>query len=220
MSLVCAGRTDSGVHARCQVAHFDTRALRSPRAWVLGANTELPADISLRWALPVPQHFHARYSAERRTYRYFVANRPWRSALNKGRAAAVFRPLDIARMREAAQPLIGDHDFSAFRSVFCQARTSRRQLTELSVERHGELITIEVTANSFLHHMVRNLVGLLIDAGLGKLDADQARAILESKDRKLASATAPAHGLYFWRSHYPAAFGLPVDRSAMIAPWL
>ena len=218
--LICAGRTDAGVHAREQVAHFETTSVRSARAWVLGANTALPRDISLRWAMRVPRHFHARYSAERRTYRYLILNRRFRGALADGRAAAVHWPLDLTRMRDAALPLIGDHDFSAFRSVFCQARSARRHVAVLSVERQGEWVTIEITANAFLHHMVRNLAGLLIEAGLGKLDADGARRILAGCDRRLAPPTAPAHGLYFWRVNYPLAFDLPVDRSAIIAPWL
>lgn len=220
VSLICAGRTDAGVHARGQVAHFDTTAVRSMRAWVLGTNTELPRDISLRWAMRVPGHFHARYGAEHRTYRYFILNRPSRSALVEGRAAVVHRPLDLEKMRAAAQPLIGHHDFSAFRSVFCQAHSTRRQLTELSVAAHGEWFVVQATGNSFLHHMVRNLAGLLIDAGLGKLDAAAARRVLESRDRRLAPPTAPAQGLYFWQVDYPAAFDLPSDRSAIIAPWL
>jgi tRNA pseudouridine38-40 synthase len=220
IKVVCAGRTDAGVHARCQVVHFDTTAVRSSRAWVLGTNSELPADISLRWAMRMPEHFHARYSAERRTYRYLILNRGSRSALAATKAAVVFHPLDVENMRAAAKPLIGYWDFNAFRSLACQARSSRRELTQLSVEANGELIAIQVTANSFLHHMVRNLVGLLIDAGLGKVDAARARAILESGQRKLAPPTAPAHGLYLWQAHYPAPFDLPADRSVMIAPWL
>ena len=207
------------MHAIGQVAHFETTAIRSPRAWTLGTNTSLPRDISLRWAMRVPRHFHARYSAERRTYRYLILNRPFRSALAEGRATAVHRPLDLARMQAAAVPLVGDHDFSAFRSVFCQAHSTRRQLTALSVAARGEWFVIEVTANAFLHHMVRNLAGLLIDAGLGKLDAEATRSILEGRDRRRAPPTAPAHGLYFWKVHYPSGFDLPCDRSAIIGPW-
>jgi len=209
ISVTCAGRTDAGVHARCQVAHFDTHAQRSLRGWVLGANTYLPADINLTWARPVPAHFHARYSAEARTYRYYVFNRNVRSALLRGRAAWIYRPLHHERMAAAAPLLIGEHDFSAFRSAECQARSPVRRLTRLTVAREGDFVLIEATANAFLHHMMRNIAGLLIAIGKGDAEPAWAAEVLASRDRTRAAATAPPEGLYLWRVAYPAAFDLP-----------
>ncbi|HVY82076.1 MAG TPA: tRNA pseudouridine(38-40) synthase TruA [Steroidobacteraceae bacterium] len=217
VTLVCAGRTDAGVHAREQVAHFDTSATRPLRGWLLGANSNLPRDISVAWITPVPMHFHARYSAETRTYRYFIFNRPVRSALVEKRAAQLHRPLDHERMRAAAAAFIGEHDFSAFRSSECQAKSTVRRLTRMTVERAGDWIAVEVTANAFLHHMVRNLVGVLLEIGRGEQPVEWARHVLESRDRTQGGVTAPAEGLYMWSVEYPAAFGLPGGgRSAMI----
>jgi tRNA pseudouridine38-40 synthase len=207
--LTCAGRTDAGVHALGQVAHFDTGALRTRRAWVLGANTELPRDVSLGWAMPVPRHFHARYSAEARTYRYLILNRLARSALLAGRACWVHRPLDEERMAQAARQLVGEHDFSAFRAAECQAKSPVRRLEQLRVERQGDWLTIEATANAFLHHMVRNIAGLLMAVGRGDAPPEWAAEVLAGRDRTRNAATAPAAGLYFLRVRYPAPFHLP-----------
>jgi tRNA pseudouridine38-40 synthase len=209
VSLVCAGRTDAGVHALGQIAHFDTRAIRGERSWILGANSNLPDSISVRWARAVPGHFHARYSAEARTYRYFVLNRLGRSALAAHRAALVYRPLAVEPMRAAAALLLGEHDFSAFRAAECQARSPIRRLYALEVQRCGDRVIIEATANAFLQHMVRNLVGLLLDIGMGKAPAAWAAEVLAARDRTRSSPTAPAEGLYFWKVAYPQAFGLP-----------
>jgi tRNA pseudouridine38-40 synthase len=209
VALVAAGRTDAGVHARMQIAHFDTSAIRSARAWVLGSNTYLPPDISLRWACPVEDHFHARFAAVSRTYRYLILNRSARSALAAGRALCVHRPLDAERMQAAAQHLLGQHDFSAFRAAACQARSPVRRIERLTVSRHGEWLTVEVSANAFLHHMVRNIVGLLTAVGVGDAPPAQALVQLESRQRSTGEATAAAHGLYLWRIRYPSAFGLP-----------
>ena len=209
VSLVCAGRTDAGVHARGQVAHFDTEAARSMRAWVLGANAELPRDISLSWAQPVPEHFHARYSAEARTYRYLILNRRARSALSARRATWVHRPLDETAMGRAAALLEGEHDFSAFRAAQCQAKSPIRRLERLTVRREEAWLTIEATANAFLHHMVRNIAGLLIVIGKGDAPAAWAAEVLAGRDRRLSAPTAPADGLYLWRVRYPQAFALP-----------
>ena len=210
-----AGRTDAGVHARCLVAHFDTVAVRSTRAWQLGANRHLPPDVALRWVQPVPDHFHARYTATARTYRYCIVNRPARSALAAARATFEFRPLDLERMRAAAPALVGEHDFSAFRSAACQARSPVRRMQAITLERYGEFIVAELTANAFLHHMVRNIMGLLIEVGHGRLAPEAAGSLLAGRERRLAPATAPADGLYLWRVHYPSVFELP-DDSAMI----
>ena len=213
--LTCAGRTDAGVPARAQVAHFDTVAVRSPRAWVLGTNSELPPEISLRWACEVPEQFHARFAALRRGYRYLILNRPVRSGLAARRAWCVYQPLDEQAMQAAAWHLVGEHDFSGFRAAECQARSPLRRIDSLQVWRMGEWLYVEVTANAFLQHMVRNITGLLVEVGRG--DAPPARALqqLESRERRLGAATAPAHGLCFWRVDYPPEFGLP-DDSAMI----
>jgi tRNA pseudouridine38-40 synthase len=218
VQLTAAGRTDAGVHARGQVAHFESTAGRSARALLLGANGWLPPTVALRWVREVPDHFHARYSAQARTYRYCILNRSTRSALAAGRAAFVHRPLDVEGMRAAATHLIGSHDFSALRAAECQARSPVRELTVLEVLRRGDFVLLEVTANAFLHHMVRNIAGLLIHIGQGDAEPAFATEVLGARDRRLAPATAPASGLYLWRVHYPAVFGLPDDSDIMPNP--
>jgi tRNA pseudouridine38-40 synthase len=218
VELVAAGRTDAGVHARGQVAHFESTAARSERSLVLGANSNLPAGIALRWARQVPDHFHARYSALARSYRYCILNRATRPALAAGRCAFLHHPLDISPMREAAACLVGYHDFSAFRAAECQARSPLRELTRLTVERVGHFVLLEVTANAFLQHMVRNIAGLLMHVGRGEAAPAYAAEVLAGRDRRLAPATAPAAGLYFWRVHYPPVFGLPDDSDIMRSP--
>ena len=218
VALVCAGRTDAGVHALGQVAHFDTEASRPMRSWVLGTNSELPADVSLAWARAVPDHFHARFSAEARTYRYLILNRTARSALHAHRATWVHRPLDAARMGEAARLLEGEHDFSAFRAAECQAKSPVRRLQRLSVQRHGEWVVIEATANAFLHHMVRNIAGLLMAIGKGDAQPSWAAEVLATRDRTKSAATAPAAGLYFAAVRYPGVFGLPEPAEGALAP--
>jgi tRNA pseudouridine38-40 synthase len=218
VQLVAAGRTDAGVHARGQVAHFDSGAGRSARGLQLGANTLLPVGVALRWVAGVPDHFHARYSALARTYRYCILNRSARPALAAGRVAFVHRPLQVESMNAAAQHLLGTHDFGAFRAAECQARTPVRNLTRLQLQRIGDFIVMEVTANAFLHHMVRNIAGLLIHIGQGEAEPGYAAEVLGGRDRRLAPATAPASGLYLWRVHYPPVFGLPDDSDIMPAP--
>jgi len=208
VTLVCAGRTDAGVHAHGQVAHFDTRATRSARGWVLGANSELPADVSVSWAAPVPAHFHARYCAEARTYRYLILNRLARSALLAHRATWIHRPLDHERMAQAAH-----------RSSECQAKSPMRRMERLSVQRRGDWVVIEATANAFLHHMMRNIAGLLIAIGKAHAPPSWAREVLEGRDRTRNAATAPAAGLYLLSVRYPAAFALPAaPRSEVLPP--
>ncbi len=216
VALICAGRTDAGVHACGQVAHFDTAAQRTPRAWLLGANTYLPADISVRWARPVPDHFHARYSALSRSYRYLILNRASRSALAAGRALIVHAALDVAAMRAGAAALLGEHDFSAFRSSECQSRSPVRVLQRLRVERSADWVMIEISANAFLHHMARNVVGMLIAIGQGQAGPQYASELLATRRRDARLVTAAAAGLYLWHVEYPAQFRLP-DDSAMIA---
>ena len=218
VSLTCAGRTDAGEHALGQVAHFDTHAVRSLRSWVLGANSELPRDVSVSWARVVPAHFHARYAAEARTYRYLILNRIARPALHASRAAWVRRPLDHERMHAAAQSLVGEHDFSAFRSSECQSRSPIRRMEQIGVARLGDWIIIEATANAFLHHMMRNIAGLLIAVGTAEASAARAGEVLEGRDRTKNAATAPAAGLYLLKVRYPAAFGLPAARLPEVLP--
>ena len=215
VELTCAGRTDAGVHARAQVAHFDTGADRLPRAWLLGANSALPPEVNLRWVFPVPDQFHARFGALRRSYRYLLLNQPTRSSLAAGRALVVYRPLDAVAMQTAANHLVGEHDFSAFRAAECQARSPVRRIEALSVRRHDAWVCVEATANAFLHHMVRNIVGTLLAVGLGDAPATRAREQLESRQRRTGEATVAAHGLYLWQVDYPPEFGLPGD-SAII----
>jgi tRNA pseudouridine38-40 synthase len=205
------------VHACGQVAHFDTHAQRTSRGWVLGANTNLPADVNIAWARPVPQHFHARYSAEARTYRYYVFNRPVRSALAARSATWIRHPLDAARMQSASAALLGSHDFSAFRSAESQSHTPIRRLEALTVRRDGDFVVMEITANAFLHHMVRNIAGLLIAIGQGDRSPSWALEVLKAKDRTQGGPTAPPQGLYLWSVRYSRAFGLPAARSAIIA---
>ena len=215
VALTCAGRTDAGVHARAQIAHFDTTAVRSAEAWVLGANTQLPADISISWARTVPAHFHARYSAQWRTYRYLILNRRARSALAAGRALRLSGALSVERMREAAAALLGEHDFSAFRAAECQSRSPVRILRALTIERSGDWVTIDITANAFLHHMARNLVGLLAAIGQGRVPSAHAGLRLASRQRDAHVVTLPAAGLYLWSVQYPAPFGVPADSAMM-----
>ena len=218
VATTCAGRTDAGVHALGQVAHFDTAAVRAPRAWVLGANTRLPRDIALTWAREMPADFHARHRALSRSYCYWIVNRSERPALAAGRAAWVHRPLDVGRMNAAAAHLIGEHDFSAFRAAECQSKTPMRRVTALTVERAGDFVTIRVTANAFLHHMVRNLSGLLLAVGRGDAAPAIAAEVLAARDRRRNAATAPAEGLYLTAVSYPREFGVPAAVSAMIPP--
>lgn len=213
--LVCAGRTDAGVHACGQVAHFDTTTLRSERSWVLGSNTQLAADVRVQWAREVPGHFHARFSALWREYRYRILNQPVASALQHQRAAWIREPLALEPMMEAARLLVGEHDFAAFRAAGCQSRSSIRDLQMFEVSRHGPHVWLRVRANAFLHHMVRNLAGWLIAVGRGDRDVRDTTQVLTSLDRKLAAPTAPAAGLYFWDVGYHPAFGLPERQVAI-----
>jgi tRNA pseudouridine38-40 synthase len=212
LEVVCAGRTDSGVHATGQVIHFEPPVERPLRSWLLGTNSNLPRDVSVSWARQVAGDFHARYSAVSRSYRYSILNRPVRSALHRHRACWVHRPLDEARMQSGAAKLVGEHDFSAFRAAGCQSRSPIRNVTFLSVTRRGEWIAIDIRANAFLQHMVRNIAGLLITIGNGEREPDWAAQILEGRDRTRSAFAAPAAGLTLIAVDYPAHFGLPDGR--------
>lgn len=202
VTVVGAGRTDSGVHATGQVAHFDTSARRDDRSWILGANSHVPAGICLRWARVAPDDFHARFSALARSYSYLIVNRESRSALWRHRAWCVHRPLDVERMRTAAQALLGEHDFSAYRAAECQSKSAIRRIESLRLVRHGDFIRLDVTANAFLHHMVRNIVGTLAAVGRGDRPEEWVSEVLRGRNRCNAGITAPAEGLYLVHVDY------------------
>lgn len=208
--VVCAGRTDTGVHALGQVIHFDTDAQREAHSWVFGANANLPDDIRVVWARHVDEKFHARFSAMRRQYRYVIFNRQVRPAILARRVSWEYRPLDIARMRDAAQYLIGEHDFSAYRALACQAKSPVRTLYRLDITQQRELIVLELEANGFLHHMVRNIAGVLLCIGAGEAVPEWAGQVLEQRDRTLGGVTAPPDGLYLTGVVYPDEYGIPV----------
>lgn len=214
-ATICAGRTDTGVHALDQVVHFDTTARRPPGAWVRGVNGFLPAAMAVRWACEVPEAFHARFGAVRRTYDYWILNDPVRSPLAHGRAGWVFRPLDAAAMHEAAAQLVGRHDFTSFRSSECQAASPVRDLRELSVQRRGRLIRVRASANAFLHHMIRNIVGALVQVGSGRRDAGWVAQILAARNRAQGAPTFSPDGLYLVRVEYDPSFQLPVPSTSV-----
>ncbi|KAB8196925.1 tRNA pseudouridine(38-40) synthase TruA [Lysobacter maris] len=211
VATVCAGRTDAGVHARAQVIHFDAPVRREPRGWVLGTTTRLPPEVCVRWCVPVAVDFHARFSARARRYRYRLVNRPVRPALMREYLSWERRPLDADAMHRAAQALLGENDFSAFRTVHCQAPHARRNLHEISVRRDGEIVDVEVQANAFLHHQVRNIVGSLLVVGRGEKPEGWIAELLAGRDRTVAGPTAPPNGLMFLRPLYPADCGLPAE---------
>jgi len=206
---VCAGRTDARVHALAQVAHFDCGAARTPRSWVLGTNSHLPGDVAVTWARAVGTDFHARFSARSRSYRYAILNRAVRPALLAGQVTWERRPLDAAAMARAATALLGEHDFSAFRASGCQARTPVRTLHRLEVWRRDDLVLLDVRANAFLHHMVRNLAGVLMAIGAGRERERWAADVLAGRDRSRGGVTAPPDGLYLTAVEYRAPFALP-----------
>lgn len=207
--LICAGRTDTAVHATGQVAHFDTRANRRKRSWILGTNANLPDDVNITWVKEVADDFHARFSATGRSYRYIILNRPTRSALQRRRAHWTFHPLALEAMQTAARKFIGEHDFSSFRAVACQAKSPVRTIEFLQVQREGDYLYIDIRANAFLHHMVRNIAGVLLAIGEGKQSADWVDYLLEVRDRRVSGVTAPPQGLYFVNARYPAEFAIP-----------
>lgn len=210
IKIFCAGRTDAGVHATGQVIHFETDVTRQLRAWTLGTNTHLPAAIAVRWAQAMEEEdFHARFSAIARRYRYIIYNHSLRPALLASRVTWYYHPLNIQPMQFAAQYLIGEQDFSSFRSAQCESTTPMRNIHEITVSRQGDYVTIEIQANAFLHHMVRNIVGVLLQIGSGWKDPDWMQEVLHSKDRRIAAETAPAQGLYLTKVTYPEKFQVP-----------
>ncbi|WP_420840715.1 tRNA pseudouridine(38-40) synthase TruA [Herbaspirillum rhizosphaerae] len=231
IDTICAGRTDSGVHALEQVVHFDTVIARDKASWVRGVNAFLPPSIAVRWAIELPADdgpahhiaereggFHARFSATARTYHYMLYNHPVRSPLLAGKAGWTFRPLDVERMQQAANHLVGEHDFSTFRAVECQAKSPVRTMASLQVRRHGDMIVFTLKANAFLHHMVRNIVGSLIFVGNGRQPPEWIAQILAQQDRSLAAPTFMPDGLYLAKVDYPARWALPQEDASW--PWL
>ena len=211
VSVVCAGRTDAGVHGECQVVHFDSEARRDPRAWMLGTTTRLPRSVAVRWCVPVADDFHARFSARARRYRYRLLNRTVRPALYRQTLSWERRPLDADAMHAAAQALLGENDFGAFRSIQCQALHARRNLQAISVQRQGEVVEVAVQANAFLHHMVRNIVGSLVMVGAGEQPVEWIAELLAGRDRTLAGPTAPPQGLVFVGPLYAPQWQLPAE---------
>lgn len=207
--VICAGRTDAGVHARCQVLHCDTTVHRPERAWVLGGNSHLPGGVSFLWARQVPEDFHARFSATGRRYRYRILDRWTRPAMDRHRAAWWHYPLDAARMQAGAGYLLGEHDFSSFRSAGCQAKHPVREVRSIDIRRDGGFIVMDIAANAFLQHMVRNIAGTLMAVGQGEREPEWVGEVLAARDRTVAGVTAPPEGLTFLAADYPAAFGLP-----------
>ena len=209
VTVVCAGRTDTGVHATAQVVHFDSDADREMKSWVFGANANLPPDIAVHWAAPVPGDFHARFSARARTYRYVILNEPVRPALFGRQVTWNYRPLDVERMRAALPALEGRHDFTSYRSVHCQAKTPVRTIENIRLHRQGQLLVLEVRADAFLMHMVRNIAGVLMHIGAGRARPEWAAEVLAARDRRRGGVTAPPWGLYLVEIEYPEHFGLP-----------
>lgn len=225
IGVFCAGRTDTGVHASAQVAHFDTSACRPLSAWVRGVNALLPPSVAIHWAKEVDEQFHARYSAYRRRYRYLLLSRPQRPGLLAGRVGWIHLPLDLEAMCAAAQYLLGEHDFSAFRAAGCQAKSPVKRLTRADIRQQsharGKLFVFDFEAGAFLHHMVRNLVGSLIYVGKGAWSPERLRAVLESRNRRLAAPTFSPDGLYFQGPAYDSVLGIPdsVEETVGLISW-
>lgn len=216
--VVCAGRTDTGVHATSQIVHFDTEASRPLNAWVRGANRHLPRTVAVRWAYPVTTDFHARFSARSRSYRYVLLNRPSRPALLSGRVGWFHSPLDEEAMRTAANHLLGEHDFSAFRAAECQAKSPVKTLYQATLSRERDWIVFDFRANAFLHHMVRNLVGALVFVGKRRHSPDWIIELLRARNRNRSAPTFDAAGLYFTGVEYSPEWNLPAQTGSIILP--
>ncbi|MDR0806914.1 MAG: tRNA pseudouridine(38-40) synthase TruA [Enterobacteriaceae bacterium] len=209
ITVCCAGRTDAGVHATGQVVHFETDAIRKDVAWTMGVNANLPPDIAVRWVKRVDEDFHARFSATARRYRYIIYNHRVRPAILSRGVTHFHLPLDEARMHRAAQSLLGENDFTSFRAVQCQSKTPWRNVSHIHVSRHGAYVVVDIKANAFVYHMVRNIVGSLLEVGCGRHREEWIAELLAAKDRTLAAATAKVDGLYLVAVDYPDRFALP-----------
>jgi tRNA pseudouridine38-40 synthase len=218
IGTIAAGRTDTGVHASSQVVHFDTDVARPATAWVRGVNSHLPSDIAVLWAQPVAQDFHARFSATARHYTYLLVNRAVRPALLAGRVGWYHRSLDVAAMREAALMLVGTHDFSAFRAAECQAKSPVKTLSVVALDADDDCLRFDFTADAFLHHMIRNIVGALVHVGAAKERASWVAQLLAGRDRTRAAPTFAADGLYFCGADFDARWGLPPTRRPVMLP--
>lgn len=210
VEVTCAGRTDAGVHATGQVVHFDCQHERAMPAWTMGVNSNLPSSVAVRWAQVVPDDFNARFSATGRRYRYIIANQARRPAILGRGLSHYHQPLDAELMHQAAQALLGEHDFSAFRAAQCQSHSPNRCVTRINVYRQTDFVVVDIAANAFLHHMVRNIVGSLLEVGKGVQPGSWIAALLAGRDRTRAAATAKAEGLYLVQVDYPEHFNLPV----------
>lgn len=219
ISVVCAGRTDTGVHATNQVIHFDCEKERTIRAWIHGANSFLPKDICVKWGKEMPDTFHARYSALSRRYRYVIYNSAIRPGLLRSNVTWQYRQLDHRLMHQGAQALLGENDFTSFRSIECQSNTPMRNVHNIQVTRLNDLVIIDITANAFLHHMVRNIAGVLIAVGSGKHPVVWVDEVLKAKDRKLGAETAPSYGLYLSQVTYPQEFGILQSHPGPMFMW-
>ena len=204
-----AGRTDAGVHATNMVAHFDTEAVRPLRGWLMGANSQLPKDIAIQWIKKMDTDFHARFKAESRRYRYVVYQHPSRPALLYKQVTHAFYPLDVDKMMIAAKMFEGVHNFESFRATACQSNQPVRHVTHCRLIKHGHYLVLDIQANGFLHHMVRNIMGCLLEIGQGMYEPEHIATIFAAEDRKAAGITAPPDGLYFIQAHYPEHFDLP-----------
>lgn len=209
IEVQCAGRTDAGVHATGQVVHFDCDAVRPLKAWTMGVNANLPSSVAVKWCVHVSDDFNARFSATGRRYRYVIYNHKMRPAILEQGITHIHRPLNEQLMHEAAQALLGEQDFSAFRAALCQSKTPFRNVTNVTVSRHGAFVVVDISANAFLHHMVRNIVGSLVEIGSGHQSVDWIATLLAGRDRTLSAATAKPNGLYLVKVDYPDTFGLP-----------
>ncbi|KJY72660.1 tRNA pseudouridine(38-40) synthase TruA [Vibrio nigripulchritudo] len=211
VEVQCAGRTDAGVHGTGQVVHFETTAVRKMVAWTMGVNANMPKDIAVRWAKEVPDEFHARFSATARRYRYVIYNHAYRPGILSSGISHYHGDLDEKKMHLAGQYLLGENDFTSFRAVQCQSRSPWRNIMHLNVSRYGNYVVIDIKANAFVHHMVRNITGSLIEVGRGNQEPEWIKWLLEAKDRRLAGATAKAEGLYLVDVDYPEEFELPKE---------
>lgn len=209
VSVIAAGRTDTGVHALEQVIHFETETVRPLSAWVRGVNAMLPDSIAILWAHHVPEEFHARFSAQARSYQYVLINRPSRSGVHHGKVGWFHAPLNVQAMREAAQYLLGEHDFTSFRAAECQAKSPVKNLAQLDIQQQGDTFIFNLTADAFLHHMVRNIVGCLVYVGKGKHPPQWMKDVLEARQRSVAAPTFAPDGLYLRQIQYDAKWGLP-----------